>query len=95
MPGERRFLTPTPVFQLRLCRAPFTIHGVQYFVNPRFEMPRQHTTTPILVVSIVLGVLLFPLVERVIESWMPATAHVTSVDHKDGTSTWDLRTMWN
>jgi hypothetical protein len=34
-------------------------------------MPRQRTTAPILVASILLGLLLSPLLERALENWMP------------------------
>jgi hypothetical protein len=34
-------------------------------------LPRQRTSAPILIVSILLGLLLSPVLERALESWMP------------------------
>jgi hypothetical protein len=59
-------------------------------------LPRQRTRAPILVVSILLGLLLSPVLERALESWMPSTA--SGAQQQDGSgnsSSWDLRSMWN
>jgi len=55
-------------------------------------MPRQRTTAPILIVSILLGLLLSPLLERALEYWMPTNA--TASQQQSNSSGWDLRTMW-
>jgi hypothetical protein len=62
-------------------------------------LPPQRTTAPILVVSIVLGLLLSPVLERALESWMPAAADTAqqnsgSSDKSGDGSSWDLRSMW-
>jgi hypothetical protein len=53
-------------------------------------MPRQRTTAPILVVSILLGLLLSPLLERALENWMPT--NVASTQQQGHGSNWDPRT---
>jgi len=68
-------------------------------------LPPERTTTPILVVSILLGLLLSPLLERALESWMPGAqigaseqnsgSHGNSGNGSDNSSSWDLRSMWN
>jgi hypothetical protein len=55
-------------------------------------MPQQRSTVPILIVSIILGLLLSPLLERAIESWLPTSAAVT--EQQSNSSSWDLRVMW-
>jgi hypothetical protein len=54
-------------------------------------MPRQRTTAPILVVSILLGLLLSPLLERALENWMPT--NVASTQPQGDGSSWAPRTM--
>jgi len=56
-------------------------------------MPRQRTTAPILVVSILLGLLLSPLLERALENWMPT--NITPAQQQSNSSSWDPRTMWH
>jgi len=59
------------------------------------------TSAPILVVSILLGLLLSPVLERAIESWMPGTGTATDTQQKtrspdrrqDDSTSWDLRSM--
>jgi hypothetical protein len=68
-------------------------------------LPRQRTTAPILVVSILLGLLLSPMLERALESWMPGArieasrqdsrSHGHSRNGSGNSSSWDLRPMWN
>jgi len=68
-------------------------------------LPRQRTTTPILAISILLGLLLSPLLERALESWMPAAATGAHQQNTGSTgnsgngsgnsSSWDVRSMWN
>jgi len=55
------------------------------------EMPRQRTTAPILVVSILLGLLLSPLLERALENWMPT--NVASTQPQGDGASWAPRTM--
>jgi len=45
-------------------------------------LPRQRTSTPILVVSVLLGLLLLPLLLRALESWMPGAGTVTDAQQK-------------
>ena len=54
-------------------------------------MPRQRTTAPILIASILLGLLLSPLLERALENWMPTTA----AQPQGNSSSWDLQMMWH
>jgi len=56
-------------------------------------MPRQRTTAPILVVSILLGLLLSPLLQRALENWMPT--NITPAQQQSNSSSWDPRTMWH
>jgi hypothetical protein len=56
-------------------------------------MPRQRTTAPILVISILLGLLLSPLLERALEGCMPPNVAGT-LQQGVGPSR-DLRTMGN
>ena len=64
-------------------------------------LPRQRTSAPILVVSILLGLLLSPVLERALASWMPSAGTVTDGQQKsrgtghgsDNKATWDLRSM--
>jgi hypothetical protein len=60
-------------------------------------MSRHRTTAPILVVSIILGLLLSPLLERALESWMPmnTTGARPQSNGDSNRSTWDQRAMWN
>jgi hypothetical protein len=60
-------------------------------------MPPQRTTAPILVLSIILGLLLSPLLEGALESWMPVTTTgAQQQSNRDNNrSTWDLWAMWN
>jgi len=59
------------------------------------EMPRQRTTAPILAISILLGILLYPALERALMKWMPGSAQATQSQSGGGASSWDLRSMWN
>jgi len=45
-------------------------------------LPRQRTTVPILIVSILLGLLLSPVLERALEWWMPTA--VTGRQQQNG-----------
>jgi len=64
-------------------------------------IPRQRTSAPILVVSILLGLLLSPVLERALASWMPGAVTVRDAQQKsrrtgqgsDHNATWDLRSM--
>jgi hypothetical protein len=59
-------------------------------------LPRQRTTAPILVVSILLGLLLSPVLERALEYWMPTAVTGAQQQNSSGNgSSWDLRSMWN
>jgi hypothetical protein len=68
-------------------------------------LPRQRTTAPILAVSILLGLLLSPVLERALESWMPvapiAPTEQNSGSHGnpgkggDNSASWELRSRWN
>jgi len=57
--------------------------------------PKQPSTAPILAGSILLGLLLSPVLERALESWMPAAA--TGAQRQNSSSAdssgWDLRSM--
>lgn len=66
--------------------------------------PRQRTTVPILIVAILLGLLLSPVLERALESWMPTAVTGGQQQNKGkgnsgrGSShdwSWDLRSTWN
>jgi hypothetical protein len=64
-------------------------------------LPPKRTSAPILVVSILLGLLLSPVLERALESWMPGAGTVPDAQQKsrgtghgsDHNSTWDLPSM--
>jgi hypothetical protein len=56
-------------------------------------MPRQRTTAPILAISIIVGILLFPVLEHFLDQWTAGRPPVSKTQ-KDGTSTWDQRAMW-
>jgi hypothetical protein len=57
-------------------------------MNLAVEVPRQRTTTPILVVSILLAILLFPVLEGFLDKWIGPTASPPQQN-----SSWDVRTM--
>jgi len=62
-------------------------------------LPRQRTSAPILLVSILLGLLLSPVLERALASWMPGGGTARDAQQKshgtrrgsDNNATWDLR----
>jgi len=64
-------------------------------------LPRQRTSAAILVVSIVLGLLLSPVLERALAAWMPGAGTVRDAQKKsrgtgqgsDHNATRDLRSM--
>jgi len=59
----------------------------------------------ILTAQILLGLLLSPVLERALESWMPVAriapsaqnsgSHGNSGKGSDNSASWDLRSMWN
>jgi hypothetical protein len=55
-------------------------------------MPRQRTTAPILVVSILLGLLFSPLLERALENWMQS--NFASTQQQGDGSSGAPQTMW-
>jgi len=57
-------------------------------------LPRQRSTASILALSILLGILFFPALERAIDAWLYRPAKI-SVECDDGSCTWDMRTMWH
>jgi hypothetical protein len=58
-------------------------------------LSRQRSTAPILALSILAGILFFPALEDAIGRWLyvPAKISVDAVECKDGSCTWELRTM--
>jgi hypothetical protein len=58
------------------------------------EMPQQKSNAPLLAFSVLLGMLLSPALEHYLDSWTSAAA-ATQKGPEQGTSTWDLRTMWH
>ena len=64
-------------------------------------LPRQRSSAPILLISILLGLLLSPVLERALASWMPGGGTVRDAQQKshgtghgsDNNATWDLRSM--
>jgi hypothetical protein len=61
-------------------------------MNTELRMPEKTRRFPVLLVAIVMALVLWPVLERVIDHWMPATQH--SAPAHDG-PTWDLRSMWS
>jgi len=60
----------------------------------KLAMARQRTTAPILAIAIIVGILLFPVLEHFLDQWMTAGRPPVSKTQKDGTYTWDERAMW-
>jgi hypothetical protein len=57
---------------------------------------RHRSDAAMLALSILAGILFFPMLEHVIDSWLfVPTPTRASGECKDGSCTWDLRTMWH
>jgi hypothetical protein len=56
--------------------------------------PWQRTTALILAIAIIVGILLFPVLEHFLDQRMTAGHPPVSQTQKAGTSTWDERAMW-
>jgi hypothetical protein len=59
-------------------------------------LSQQRSTVPILALSILVSILFSPALEDAIDRWLyvPAKISVDAVACKDGSCTWELRTMW-
>jgi hypothetical protein len=57
-------------------------------------IPQQRTTAPILAISILLGILLFPAFERALMKWMPIASQSAPTQPSAASSAWDPRAMW-
>jgi hypothetical protein len=55
-------------------------------------LPQHRSSAPILALSILVGILCFPALERAIDAWLLSPAKI-SVECKDGTCVWDMRAM--